>query len=278
MPHVRRPRSGQADAPRAAGSRSAAQHPWRLLRAGSVQVQPGHVGRPDDVQPCAGAASSRSTRRGRICRRRARHAILYGHRAEDSSAHAARRQSAARRSRRPRGGLPRHRPPNRALLPALPPAGRSERADGSVARQGDGRAHLPRLPRSHASAPRGCSSPSRARRIHDLGQLHFDELHALLGHDQTRPVAAPTPDASAQGDSRPARAAARHRAGLPELQPPLGNALRRRIAAYPPFDADRLGPDGHALRARRAEHRPAPEGQRQDDRDARAGCATSATR
>ena len=61
----------------------------------------------------------------------------------------------------------------------------------------------------------------------------------------------------AQGDPRPARAAARHRPRLSELQPPLGHALGRRVAAHPPVDADRLGADGHALRARRAEHRPA---------------------
>ena len=66
-----------------------------------------------------------------------------------------------------------------------------------------------------------------------------------------------------------ARAAPRHRARLPQLQPPLGDALRRRVAADPAVDADRLGPDGDALRARRAEHRAASQGQRQDDRDAR---------
>ncbi len=70
-------------------------------------------------------------------------------------------------------------------------------------------------------------------------------------------------------DSIAGQAAARDRARLPELQPPLGDALRRRVAAHPPLDADRLRPDGHALRPGRAEHRTAPEGQRQDDRDPR---------
>ncbi len=37
--------------PGAADSRSAAQHPRRLLREGSVPIQPRHVGRPGDVQP-----------------------------------------------------------------------------------------------------------------------------------------------------------------------------------------------------------------------------------
>ena len=56
------------------------------------------------------------------------------------------------------------------------------------------------------------------------------------------------------------------------------DALRRRGAAHPPGDADRLEPRGRALHPRRAHHRPAPEGQRQAHRHARCGCATSATR
>ena len=104
--------------------------------------------------------------------------------------------------------------------------------------------------------------------LHDVGQLHFDELHAFIGTikptgrgaDAGRQVLGEDPEAR--------RAAARHRTRLPELQPPVGNALRRRVAAHPPVDADRLRADGHALRPRRAEHRAAPEGQRQDDRDA----------
>jgi excinuclease ABC subunit A len=52
---VRRARRGQAHAPRTADSRSEAEPARRLLRARSVQVQPGHVGRPGDVQPLQGA-------------------------------------------------------------------------------------------------------------------------------------------------------------------------------------------------------------------------------
>ena len=37
-------------------SRSAAQHPRRVLRQGGVPLQPGHLGRADDVQPGEGAA------------------------------------------------------------------------------------------------------------------------------------------------------------------------------------------------------------------------------
>ena len=56
VPHVRRPRRAQADASRAARARHDAQHRRRLLREGRVQLQPGHVGRPGDVQPEQGAA------------------------------------------------------------------------------------------------------------------------------------------------------------------------------------------------------------------------------
>ena len=68
-----------------------------------------------------------------------------------------------------------------SALPPLPPARRSELEDGGVARQGDGRAHLPRLQRRARCARRGCSSPIAGKTIHDVGQLHFDELHAFLG-------------------------------------------------------------------------------------------------
>ena len=53
VPHVRRPRRGQAHASGPAHTGSRPQHSRRLLRARGVQVQPGHVGRPADVQPVA---------------------------------------------------------------------------------------------------------------------------------------------------------------------------------------------------------------------------------
>ena len=106
--------------------------------------------------------------------------------------------------------------------------------------------------------------------IYEVGQLHFDELHAFLGIGQAQRARRRRRPAGAARDPRAAAAAAGHRARLPEPQPPLGHAVGRRVAADPAVDADRLGPDGHAVRARRAEHRPAPQGQRQDDRHARA--------
>ena len=107
------------------------------------------------------------------------------------------------------------------------------------------------------------------RTIHDVGQLNLDELQTFLG---TVKPAGRGADAGRQvlsRDPRAPEAAAGHRPRLPEFQPSIGHALRRRIAADPAVDADRLGADGHALRPGRTEHRPAPEGQREDDRDAR---------
>ena len=189
---------------------------------------------------------------------------------------AARREGEARRSGRAARSASTASPAGSSALPPLPPARRGELADGGVARQGDGRAHLPRLQRR---AP-----PRDAAAVHDRRQDHPRRRAAPLRraarvsrHGQAGGPRRRRRPPGAEGDSRPARAAPRHRARLPELQPPLGHAVRRRVAAHPAVDADRLGPDGHALRARRAEHRPAPEGQRQDDRDARAACATSAT-
>ena len=268
----------QAHAPGAAGPRPEAQHPRRLLRARGVQVQPRHLGRADDVQPGAGAAGSRSTRRGRSCPRRCAHAILYGIE------------------------------PQKIVLPS-PPEAKVKRDDwegkevgfGGIARRIE--RHYRRY-RQRGEASSGmeawldkvmvehtCPDCNGARvratrllftvagkTIHDVGQLNFDELHAFLG---TVKPAGRGADAGRQV-LKEIRGRLElllgHRAGLPELQPPLGHALGRRVAAHPAVDADRLGADGDALRARRAEHRPAPEGQRQDDRDAGAACATSATR
>ena len=98
VPHLRRPRRRQADASRAARARSEAQHSRRLLRARGVQVQPGHLGRPDDVQPVARRWASRSTRRGRSCpRRRATRSSTASSRRRSPIDVAARREGQARR-------------------------------------------------------------------------------------------------------------------------------------------------------------------------------------
>ena len=70
LPDVRRPRRRQGHPPGTARARSAAQHPGRLLRARGLQIQPRHLGRPDDVQPGGRRSTSRSIPRGTSCRRR----------------------------------------------------------------------------------------------------------------------------------------------------------------------------------------------------------------
>ena len=77
LPHLRRPGRSQAHAPGTAGPRPAAQHPRRLLRAGGVQVQSRHLGRPRDVQPVQGARFLARHAVGEAAGDGA-HAILYG--------------------------------------------------------------------------------------------------------------------------------------------------------------------------------------------------------
>ena len=186
-----------------------------------------------------------------------RQAILNGIDPEDRAALAARGEGKPRRMGGQGGRLRRNRPADRAALPPLPAEGRSQLGDGSLARQRDGRAHLPRLQGRPAQGHPAAASPSRARSIHDVRPAQLRRASRVPGHRQAdRPRRRRRP-AGAQGDPRPARAAPGHRAGLPEPQPSLGHALRRRVAADPPVHADRFGADGDALRARRAEHRPA---------------------
>ena len=123
----------------------------------------------------------------------ARNAILYGIEPQKIALIvAARREGEARRSGRQGGRLPRHRAAHRAPLPPLPPARRGELPDGGVARQGDGRAHLPRLQRR---AP-----PRDAAAVHDRRQEHPRRRPAQLRRAARRfsapsspPAAAPTP-------------------------------------------------------------------------------------
>ena len=123
----------------------------------------------------------------------ARHAILYGIEPARSRCLAARREGQARRAGRPGGRLRRHRAAHRALLPPLPPARRSELADGGVARQGDGRAHVPRLQGRARCARRGCCSPIGGKTIYDVGQLQLRRAARVSRHASSRPAAAPTP-------------------------------------------------------------------------------------
>ena len=81
-----------------------------------------------------------------------------------------------------------------------------------------------------------------------------------------------------QGDQRPHELPARRRARLPVAVALGRHAGRRRGAAHPAGQPDRLGPGRRAVRARRAVDRPAPARQPPPHRDARSACATSATR
>ena len=68
------------------------------------------------------------------------------------------------------------------------------------------------------------------------------------------------------------------RARLSAARPRRADALRRRGAAHPSGRAARLEPAGRVLRARRADHRPAPARQRGPARRARPSSPVSATR
>ena len=81
-----------------------------------------------------------------------------------------------------------------------------------------------------------------------------------------------------QGDQRPPGLPARRRSRLPHAVALGGHAGRRRGAAHPPGQPDRLRSGRRAVRARRAVDRAAPARQPPADRHAASGCATSATR
>ncbi len=172
LPDLRRPGRRQADAPRAAGPRPAAEHPRRLLRSRGVQVQPGHLGRAGDVQPrdragfLARRAVERAARDGprrRCCTAssRGRSRLAFPPEAkvrrDDWEGKEVGFDGIARR-------IERHYRRYRQR-------GEGSSRDGGVARQGDGRAHLPRLQRRAAPAPRGCCSRSTARRSTTSGSF-----------------------------------------------------------------------------------------------------------
>ena len=156
-----------------------------------------------------------------------------------------------------------------ASLPAIPQAGHVQRRHGRIPEEGDGRIRLPRMRRRppEARPPTGDHrrpQPLRGRPDAPGRRARLPEIDPAHG-----PAAGDRRDDRARGDHA-ARTARRHRAGLPQPEPPVGDPLRRGIAADSAVVADRLGPHGDAVRARRTEHRAAPQGQRQDDRDAQA--------
>ena len=103
------------------------------------------MGWADDVQPVQGAALLTGNAVGEAARDGAAFDPGRAGRQEGRDVRAAGGEGQARRQRRQGGRLRRDREADRAALPPLPPARRSQLRYGSVARQGDGGAHLPRL-------------------------------------------------------------------------------------------------------------------------------------
>ncbi len=113
--------------------------------------------------------------------------------AQDSGDVAARREGEAAGARGPRSRLRRHRPAHRALLPPLPPARRGQLEDGGVARQGDGRAHLPRLQGRARPRRRGCCSRSAGKHDSRRRAAQLRRAADIPRHASSRPAAARTP-------------------------------------------------------------------------------------
>ena len=191
LPDLRRPGGPQADAPGAAGARSQAEHPRRLLRARGVQVQPRHLGRTGDVQPGEGAAFLARYAVGEAPRAGAA-GDPERHRPEDRARPAAGGEGKPRRLGGQGGRLRRDRPADRAALPPLPAEGRGKLGDGGLARQRDGRAHLPRLQRRAGQGHQAV--------LHHRRQDHPRRSASSTSTSSTRswapssrPAAAPTP-------------------------------------------------------------------------------------
>ncbi len=192
--------------------------------------------------------------------------LLYGTKGEQFEVRVAARGEARAAARRQEDQVQRRRQSTGASLPPIPQTGHVERRHGRVPEKGDGRIRLPGMRRRSPEA----SPPSR----------HDRRPQSLRGRRDAPRRAARVPeidqaDGPAAGDCRDDRARSDHaagtadrdRAGLSQLESPFLDPLGRRIAADPAVVADRVRPDGNALRARRTEHRAASQRQRQDDRD-----------
>ena len=96
------------------------------------------------------------------------------------------------------------------------------------------------------------------RSIADVCNLPIREAAGFLGGAGADRARAADRRARPQGDPGPARLPARRRPGVPLARPRRGHAVRRRGAADPAGHPDRLRAGRRPVRARRAEHRPAP--------------------
>ncbi len=158
-----------------------------------------------------------------------------------------------------------------------PPRGSRERLVARAVRGVHARGAVPRLRRG---APQAVHvGDHRRRQAHRRGVRDADRrVGEVPRRARTERARQDDRRAGHQGDQRPARVPARRRARLPQPVAERRHVGRRRGAADPVGEPDRVGPGGHALRARRAVDRSPPARQPAPDRHPRRGCATSATR
>ena len=203
-------------------------------------TRPSYEEHYDAAAPAAAGAACRSTCRGRSCRRRC---------ASGSGPTARRRAAMAARE------LPR---PLRASSPG------SRRAPTASTCACCSRATAPTTP---------CPACGGARLQPEALRVRLQRPHAPRAARALGRGAAPLARRAAAGAdarARPRRASARRSwrdrldvlapggPRLPHPRPPGAHALGRRGAAHPSRGGARLRPHRHALRARRADHRPAP--------------------
>ncbi len=96
----------------------------------------------------------------------------------------------------------------------------------------------------------------------ELTAMSIEQLRAWLRERRWTPRQREVGRPSARRAGRARRGPPPGRPRLPDPGPPGAHALGRRDAAHPPRRGARLRPYQHALRARRADHRPPPAGQR----------------
>ena len=250
---LRRPRHALRGRPRAdrratTTSRLAdgAIAPW--TRVPRRVLQPGARGRRRRVRVLA------STRRGRSSTKAQQKVVLYG----------TGRAAGARPVQEPvRPQALSTRRATRASIPWL--ERRHTEADSDRSRGADRGLHargaVPRVRRRAAAARVARRSRSADRNISEVGNLSIRKTAEFFA--RARAVRARPADrrAGAQGGQRAAAVPARRRPRLPEPQPVVGHAGRRRGAAHPARQPDRQRPRRRALRARRAVDRAAPAGQ-----------------
>ena len=265
VPDLRRPR-------RRAVLRSRADRARRRAVARRGRDRPvGEDGRARIAPLLAGLAAalqaSTSTRRGASCRRRSRRAVLHG---------TGKTRSRSRFGRGRQGSRGRSRACSRSS------SGATARPSPSCVRE-ELEAYQSERPCAACGGarlkPRGAVRPGRAARsITEVTAMSIDRGARLLRRARA--------DAAADGDRAADPEGDRERLGFLvnvgldylTLDRSRGHPLRRRGAAHPAGDADRLVAGRRALHPRRAVDRPAPARQRAPARDARSGCAISATR